>query len=190
MEDKDYLGRLVYLTAAKDSWVRRINTKFNVPMACRFAKVIKVFDWDTKEGKLLLKTRKESGKWEHQNPEDFKFILKIYYPDLSIKDRKGFTAEEVIPFFYPGTKKTMFEEVPDWMLCDFAREEKLNLEPTGMKMADEIEKEKPLEKPPEWLKNYLMKHTDKKSTENKCTLTTSPKKRARLFGSTKSPRNT
>lgn len=125
MEDKDLKGRLVYLTVYIDRYLREVNPEFNVPMANRLAKVIKVFDWDTEEGKLLLDVRSKSKKWnEKYNKRDYKFVLKIYYPDLMIKNRTGVTVEEVLPRMYPGTKHSLFELVPDWMHEDIIKEEK------------------------------------------------------------------
>ncbi len=124
MEDVDFKGRLVYLTLHLDKWLREINPKFNVPMANRLAKVIKVFDWKTPEGKFLKKEREKTGKWKTLSSDDFKFVLKVYHPELVLKNRHGITADEVLPRCYPGTKLTMFDVVPMWMLKDFKKEEK------------------------------------------------------------------
>lgn len=119
-------GSLVFLTINFDAWLKRTNPKFNIPMANRMAKVIKVFDWKTEEGKILLKMRQDSGKWGKLNPEDFKYILKIFYPDLITQGSKkaGMVAEEVCPMFIPGTKAMMFDKVPDWMIKDIVKKEK------------------------------------------------------------------
>lgn len=117
-------GRLVYLTVHSDVWFREINPKFNVPMVNRIAKIVKVFDWDTEEGKLLLSEREKTGKWTKLNPKDFKYVLKIYCPELVIKDRKGLTTEELLPRLYPGTDLKMFEILPPWMLESLQKEEK------------------------------------------------------------------
>lgn len=127
MEDKDFLGKLVYLTVHVERWLKELNSNFNVPMANRLAKVVKVFDWETEEGKLLLKAREQTGKWNNTmyNSKEFKFVLKIYYPELIVKNRnKGFFAIEVFPLKYPGTQLNMFELVPKWMLDDMNCEEK------------------------------------------------------------------
>jgi hypothetical protein len=107
-----------------DVWLRQVNPKFNIPMANRIAKVIKVFDWDTPEGKLLLREREKTGKWKKLEPKDFKFVLKIYYPDI-IKDKKeGITVEEVVPRYYPKSEMAMFDALPLWMLTSLQKEEK------------------------------------------------------------------
>lgn len=122
--DKDLNGRLVYLTKHLDIWLRQMNPKFNVPMANRIAKVIKVFDWDTEEGKLLLREREKTGKWKKLDPKAFKFVLKIYYPDLIKNQKDGITVEEVVPRYFPDTEMLMFNVLPDWMLKSLQKAEK------------------------------------------------------------------
>lgn len=122
--DKDLAGRLIYLTVHADVWFREINPKFNIPMANRIAKVIKVFDWDTEEGRVLLALRQNNGKWGKLNPKDFKFVLKIYCPELKVNHKDGITTEEVLPKKYPGTELSLFEPLPLWMLKSLQKEEK------------------------------------------------------------------
>lgn len=124
MEDKDYKGRLVYLTVHLDAWLRRVNFKFNIPMVNRLAKVIKVFDWDTEEGKLLLAEREKTGKWVDLESKDFKFVLKIYYPELKNGDKTGMCVEELMPRCYPGSDKTLFDLIPAELMKDLIQEEK------------------------------------------------------------------
>lgn len=122
--DKDFAGRLVYLTTHSDVWFRDLNPKFNVPMANRIAKVVKVFDWETDEGRLLLAEREKTGKWGKLKPKDYKFVLKIYCPELSIKGKVGFATEEIMPLKYPGTDLSLFTLLPPWMLKSLQKEEK------------------------------------------------------------------
>jgi len=122
--DKDFAGRLVYLTMHCDVWFRELNPKFNIPMVNRIAKVVKVFDWETEEGQLLLSEREKTGKWGNLDPKAFKYVLKVYCPELKIKNRVGFATEEVLPRKYPGTELTMFEPLPPTMLRSLQKEEK------------------------------------------------------------------
>lgn len=117
-------GRLVYLTAHCDVWFHELNPKFNIPMANRIAKVVKIFDWETDEGRLLLAEREKTGKWGKLNPKAFKYVLKIYCPELKLKNKIGFATEEILPRYYPGTELTMFDLLPDWMLKNLQKEEK------------------------------------------------------------------
>jgi hypothetical protein len=121
---ENFSGRLVYLTAHCDVWFRELNPKFNIPMANRIAKVVKVFDWKTEEGRLLLAEREKTGKWGKLSPKAFKYVLKIYFPELKLKNKTGFATEEMLPRNYPGTKLTMFELLPEWMLKNLQKEEK------------------------------------------------------------------
>lgn len=125
--DKDLDGKMVYLTKHLESWYKELTPTFNVPITNRLAKIIKVFDWYTEEGKLLLEAREKTGKWKNLDAKSFKFVLKVYYPDLTIKRLKKVTIEEVMPMFYPGTQNAMFQVVPDWMLSDIVKAEKNTL---------------------------------------------------------------
>lgn len=121
---EDLKSRLVFLTVHTDIWFREINPQFNIPMVNRIAKIIKIFDWETEEGKLLLSERKKLEKWGNLDSEDFKYVLKIYFPELKYKGKIGFRVEEVLPRYYPKTKLLMFDLLPAWMLKDLQREEK------------------------------------------------------------------
>jgi len=124
MKDYELSGKLVYLTVHYDRWLREVNSDFNIPMANRMARVIKVFDWETEEGKLLLEARKKTRKWGNFNSEDFKFVLEIYCPELVVSGKKqGFSTEEVAPRKYPGTDLFLFEVVPDWMIKSIRSDE-------------------------------------------------------------------
>jgi len=125
MEDKDLFNKWVYLTPHIEHWLKESNSNFNVPMTNRLARIIKVFNWDTKEGKLLLDAREKTGKWKNLVSKDFKFVLKIYYPDIILKEKKGLAVEEVIPRFYPNTKLEMFCEVPEWIINDIKNNKKI-----------------------------------------------------------------
>jgi len=121
MTDHDLLGRLVYLTVHADRWLRERNPVFNVLMANRVARVIKVFDWDTEEGKYLLRLREHSGKWRDLDPKEFKFVLSIYYPELVRDGKAGIMVEEVFPRTYPGQATHLFEPLPPWMELELQR---------------------------------------------------------------------
>lgn len=123
-EIKKLEGRLVILTRHLESWYKELNSQFNIPIANRLAKIVKILDWDTAEGKVILAEREKNGKWTNLKSEDFRFILKIYYPELKMKDKKGIAIEELVPQFYPGTENLMFFPMPDWMLKDLIKEER------------------------------------------------------------------
>lgn len=122
--DRDLSGRLVFLTVHFDVWLRQANPKFNIPMANRLAKIVKILKWNTAEGRLILNEREKTGKWEQLDSKSFKYVLKIYCPDIVKDNKKGLTTFEVSPKYYPGTKLDMFQVVPVWMLKDLQKEEK------------------------------------------------------------------
>ncbi|MBD3261282.1 MAG: hypothetical protein GF334_06290 [Candidatus Altiarchaeales archaeon] len=124
MRDKDYDGRLVYLTVHADRWFKEAHPSFNIPLSNRLAKVIKVFDWNTPEGKLLLSAREKTGKWGNFESKDFKFVLKVYHPDIIRGQKKGLTVEEVLPRCYPGSELLLFDVLPEWMISDLNKVEK------------------------------------------------------------------
>lgn len=124
IDDKDLNGRLVYLTRHLEMWYKSRMPNFNVPITNRLAKIIKIFDWDTEEGKILIEARKKTGKWENIDPKDFKFVLKVYFPELTINKKSKVMVDEVVPQYYPGTKNEMFCLIPKWMLTDLIKEEK------------------------------------------------------------------
>jgi len=124
-KDSDFDGHLVYLTRCLEKWYHDLDPTFDVPISNRLAKVIKVFDWSTDEGKLVLNAREKTGKWGNKLiSEDFKFVLKVYYPELTTKTNNKVTATEVVPRYYPGTKMEMFSLLPDWMIKDLLKAEK------------------------------------------------------------------
>lgn len=116
--DEKFIGRVVFLTTHMDHWLREANPGFNVPMVNRLAKVVKVFDWTSEEGITLLEMRKSNSKWDRLVPEDFKFVLDIYYPELLSKTGKvpGITILEHVPRKYPGTELPLFDLYPEKLL--------------------------------------------------------------------------
>jgi len=138
MEDSELLNRVVFITAHADRWLRDANPRFNIPMANRLARVSKVFDWDTEEGRMLLEAREKSGKWGKLDPRDFKFVLSIFYPELVNDGQRGMVIEEVMPRRFPGTELELFSPMPAWVLDDILKERKqalFRLEKPGAKTA-------------------------------------------------------
>jgi len=105
-KDLELDGKLVYLTRYQEKWFKDLD------------------DWETEEGKILLAEREKTGKWARLDPKAFKFVLKVYYPELVFKNSKRVMLEEVTSRYYPGTTHEMFSLIPDWMLKDIVKEEK------------------------------------------------------------------
>lgn len=143
MEDGELLNRIVFITVHADRWLRDANPRFNIPMANRLARVSKVFDWDTDEGRMLLEAREKSGKWGKLNSRDFKFVLSIFYPELIKDGQQGMVIEEVMPQRFPGTELDLFSPMPTWVLDDILKERKqelFKLEKSGSSRAKTVKK--------------------------------------------------
>jgi hypothetical protein len=139
MTDQELQGKIVYLTVHADRWLRRTNPTFPILMANRVARVIKVFDWESDEGKYLLDQREKSGKWKELDPREFKYVLSIFYPELVRGEKHGIKVEELFPRVFPGEKVVLFDVLPEWMATE------LNNPPDKIK-AFKIEKKKEGEK--------------------------------------------
>lgn len=124
MTDSELSGRLVYLTPHADFFLRESNPGFastNIQLANRIGRVAKVFDWDSAEGRLLLKERGKVDKWRSKDPRDYKFVVSICYPDLSMEGKRGFFVDEVMPRYHPASKEPLFEELPPWMAEELSK---------------------------------------------------------------------
>lgn len=122
MEDKDLDGKLVYLTLFYEKWIREVHPEFNIPMVNRLAKVVKVIDWDTDEGRLILNERKRNGKWDKLKSEDYRFVLNIYYQELA-QTRKNIAIAEMMPRYYPDSKNELFRILPESMITGLLKKE-------------------------------------------------------------------
>lgn len=122
MEDKDLDGKLVYLTLFYEKWIREVHPEFNIPMVNRLAKVVKVLDWDTDEGKLILSERKRNGKWDKFKSEDYRFVLNIYYQELA-PSRKNIAIAEMVPRYYPDSKNELFKILPESIITGLLKKE-------------------------------------------------------------------
>lgn len=118
MNDQDLSGRLVYVTPLADALLRESNPGFasqSIVLANRIARVAKVFDWESEEGKILLRERDKTGKWKSKDPRAYKFVISIFYPDLVNGNKKGMIVDEVMPRNHPTLKEPLFELLPDWL---------------------------------------------------------------------------
>ena len=122
MQDKKFDGSIVYLTLFYEKWIREVHPEFNIPMVNRLAKVIKVIDWESEEGKLILKERLKNGKWDKLKSEDYKFVLDIYYPEL-VGSKKSLAIAEMVPRYYPDSKNELFRVLPETMVTRLLKKE-------------------------------------------------------------------
>lgn len=117
-------GMLVVLTRHLDMWYKQLTSEFNVQIANRLGKIVKIIDWDTDEGKIILKAREETGKWNNLDSKSFKYVVKIFYPELVIKSSNKVMIEEVLPLRFPGTEALFFFPVPKWMSTELVKNAK------------------------------------------------------------------
>lgn len=123
-------GDVVFFTRHYAEWLREINPKLDITLIHKIAKIIKIIDWETDEGRAILKEREATGKWKKLNSKDFKYILRVYHPDIVGKDKKnpGVIAYEVLPKNYPGLKEDapLFDLYPKTLLEDIFSEDLLS----------------------------------------------------------------
>jgi len=118
-------GDVVYLTRHYAEWMKMLKGDLDISLIHRIAKIVKVLDWDTEEGKALLQQREYTGKWENINSKDFKYVLKIYYPDLIPPRGKksGLSGYEVLPRNFPNTEYPLFDIYPKHLLDDIFKKD-------------------------------------------------------------------
>lgn len=109
---------LVFLTMSAHAWICRNNASFSIPYSGRFARVIKVLDWDTEEGKAVLRARTDgafAGKWGEYDVRDFKYILDVYLPEMYAKESKipGVVVPVVLPLHSPKDNSVLFEKMSE-----------------------------------------------------------------------------
>ena len=123
-------GDLVYLTLAAHEWIVRKNPDLNFPVNGHLARISKVFEWDTEEGKMILEERKKVAGWRELDPREFRYILNAYFPELiGGKKSQGAILPLVLPESYPGKPGTpMFGSVPKSMLKDMMSDETAKIE--------------------------------------------------------------
>lgn len=85
------VGDYVFLTRASELWMRRVRPQAPVLfLTGRLARVAKVLDWGSEEGRMVWESRKENQKWANiDNPEDYRYVLDIYFPELPSGEKKG-----------------------------------------------------------------------------------------------------
>lgn len=98
-------GDVVFLTMAGHDYVARNKKDFNIPTSGRIAKILEVIDWKSARGKKLLAERKKLPMWSNKNVVDFKYVLLIYYPELSTEEADGIALPELFPLYHPMADK-------------------------------------------------------------------------------------
>lgn len=122
-------GDVVFLTMAGHDYVSRNKKDFNIPTSGRIAKIIEVLDWKSARGKKLLAERKKLPAWSNKNVVDYKYVLMIYYPDLSTEEADGIALPELFPQYHPMADKdknvALFEKWNQGLLTSIFTESSL-----------------------------------------------------------------
>jgi hypothetical protein len=101
MEFKE--GDLVFLTRAADVWLGdRRTDAIALILGGRIARILKIIDWESPEGKAVQEKRKEFPKWlEIPNPQDYRYRLEIFLPEIpKSKSEFGLILEDWVPEKY------------------------------------------------------------------------------------------
>ncbi len=110
-------GDLLILTGAFHVYFHKKHKNSKIILTNRLAKLEEIIDWDSPKGKLIKNARIKSGKWKNLPIEDNKYIVSIYYPDLTGRNGQKGVVERGVAMFHghPETGTPFFEKVPDWL---------------------------------------------------------------------------
>jgi hypothetical protein len=111
-------GDVVYFTKHYAEWMLEGNPNLDLSLIHRIARVAKIMDWETEEGKLILAEREKTRKWGNLDSKSFCYVLKVYFPEIigGKSKESGIASYEVLPLNYPGTDFPMFAEYPKKIL--------------------------------------------------------------------------
>lgn len=98
-------GDVVFLTMAGHDFLSRNKKEFNIPTSGRIARILEILDWKSERGKKILADRKKLPMWANKNAQDYKYVLMIYYPDLSNDESDGIALPEIFPQYHPLADK-------------------------------------------------------------------------------------
>jgi hypothetical protein len=110
-------GDLVFLTEAYERYVSERNPTIKVRLVNRLAKIEDIIDWSSPKGQKIREARLKSGKWDNLVIEDNKYILSVYYHDLTGRKGQPGVIERGVPLFEkdPKTQAPFFVRVPEWI---------------------------------------------------------------------------
>jgi len=110
-------GDLVMLTRFYDEYVHRRNPTLNTILTNRLAKIEEIIDWNSPKGRFIRDARVKSGKWQDLPIEENKYLMSVYYPDLTGRKGQKGVVERGLAMFRcdPKSGAPFFEKVPDWL---------------------------------------------------------------------------
>jgi hypothetical protein len=124
MDEEEFKpGDLVFLTKAYEDYFRQRNpTAVHIFLTNRLAKIEKIIDWESEDGKKIKKARIDSGKWEGLPLEDSRYLLSIYFHDLvGRKGQQGVVSKECLFKEDPQKKEAFFVKVPNSILKEIIK---------------------------------------------------------------------
>jgi len=119
-------GDLVFLTQDYENYIYERNLRLtirtayrpgNIKLVNRIAKIEEIIDWNSPKGQRLKRLRIKSGKWADLPMDECKYIMSVYYHDLTGRNGEAGVAERGQPMFErsPIDGKPFFIKVPDWI---------------------------------------------------------------------------
>lgn len=97
------VGELVYITPAGHEWMCR-SQKYQggrLILAGRTAIIQDIYNWEDERGKAVLANREKNGKWTGLSSTDFKYVLLVLFPELSLDGKDGIGLPDVVPLNHP-----------------------------------------------------------------------------------------
>jgi len=117
-------GDIVILTQAYEDYVYKSNPRLSVSLVNRLAKLEDIIDWESEKGKIIKEARIKSGKWGGLPIEENKYILSIFYHELTGRNGKRGVIQRGVSVFKedPKTGTRFFEKVPGWLYKEILRD--------------------------------------------------------------------
>ena len=117
MDNDTKPGDILLLTQSYEEYVRSRIPDLSVILLNRLAKLEDIIDWETDRGQKIKSARIASGKWDDLPLEENKFIVSIYYPELTgRKGQKGVVESTSLFQFDPITRSPFFVKLEDSMV--------------------------------------------------------------------------
>ncbi len=117
MEENIKAGDLLFLTESFHKYISKKFPDSKIILTNRIAKLEEIIDWESVKGKSIKAARLKSGKWKNLPIEENKYIVSIYYHDLTGRKGQKGVAERAVPMFryHPKSGKPFFVKIPDWI---------------------------------------------------------------------------
>lgn len=117
MDNEFKPGDLLLLTGAFNAYFHKKHKNSKIVLTNRLAKLEEIIDWDSEKGRMIKAARIKSGKWKNLPLEENKYIISIFYHDLSGRDGQRGVVERGVAMFqgHPETGTPFFDKIPNWL---------------------------------------------------------------------------